>query len=492
MGKRLWPFVILGFIWFCAGCATTSTVPSSAPPPSYAEALNLYEGVNALADRLIASAGQRTVGKIAVLDFSGPGDTVTTLGEHISDKLSVRLFSSGAFPDFMERKELKRVLLSLKTEGGGYIDQATAKKFGKMIGIDSMVIGSIADMGSFIDVTARIIEAETGRLQGMADVRLEKDQTVTGMITQVRTATLTIAVEPAVSGTVVAGGKQGRLSNGTCTITGIPYGDCQVIIHPNGFDTVNRSVTIKSRTETLAVRLETKSYTVSFQINPPDASFSVDGEKIPLNTEGFATVADLQAGDHSFRVQSKGYEPRAERFNPADGQLILLDLATNDPFYKTKNKFFQKIKNVSEVRDFSVELWTNRSSYRLGDSISFNFRAEKDCYLNLIDIRSDGEINLIFPNMFQPNHYVRGGVTYHIPSEADRFSFVIEPPTGTDRIYAIASTHPLNIFDYNFAPDNAFVSLTRGNTRGIKVMGIGVKLDQQKLNAAAECVINIR
>jgi Curli production assembly/transport component CsgG. len=474
-----------------SGCATTGTFPTSASAPSYAKTQHLYKGIDLLADKLIASMGQHTVGKLAVADFKGPEDITTALGEYISDKLSIRLYSSGAFQDFMERKELKQILTSRKVEYGGYFDQNTVKKFGKMIGVDSMVIGAIKDMGTFVDVTAKIVNSETGRLQGIADVSLKKDATVTELINRIRAATLTIAVDPAVSGTVIAGGGHAGLRNGTCTITGIPYGECQVIIHPDGHDTVRRGIPIRSQAETFAIRLEKRIYSVSFQVNPPDASLSVDGEKVSLNTEGFAKVTDLRAGEHSFRIQSKGYEARAGRFDPAGRQLIMLDLITNDPFYATKNRFFQKVKEVSKNQDFSVQLWTNQGSYKLGDSICFNFRAEENCYLNLVDITSDGKIRLIFPNRFHPDSYIRGGVTYRIPAEEDGFLFEVEPPTGTDRIYAIASTHPLNIFEHNFNQD-VFTILTRGSTRGIKVMGIGVKLDQAKLGAASECVIKIR
>jgi Curli production assembly/transport component CsgG. len=332
-----------------SGCATTGTFPTSASAPSYAKTQHLYKGIDLLADKLIASMGQHTVGKLAVADFKGPEDITTALGEYISDKLSIRLYSSGAFQDFMERKELKQILTSRKVEHGGYFDQNTVKKFGKMIGVDSMVIGAIKDMGTFVDVTAKIVNSETGRLQGIADVSLKKDATVTELINRIRAATLTIAVDPAVSGTVIAGGRHARLRNGTCTITGIPYGECQVIIHPDGHDTVRRGIPIRSQAETFAIRLD---YVVSFQVNPPDASLSVDGKKVQLNTEGFAEVTDLRAGEHSFRIQSKGYEARAERFDPAGRQLIMLNLITNDPFYATKTGFSRRSRRFQEIRIF--------------------------------------------------------------------------------------------------------------------------------------------
>jgi len=73
-----------------------------------------------------------------------------------------------------------------------------------MIGVDSMVIGNIEDLGSFFDVTAKIVASGTGRIQGMADVRVVKDEATAGLVSKARTAVLTIAVDPVVRGSVVA------------------------------------------------------------------------------------------------------------------------------------------------------------------------------------------------------------------------------------------------------------------------------------------------
>lgn len=131
MNKCNFLCVFLCLIWFAMGCAPTGTVTKSGPAsaPSYAEAKTLYEGIEALANKLIASASEHQVGKIAVADLIGPSDMITGLGEHIADKVSLHLFSARAFPDIMERRQLKQVLLSLKKEHSGYFDQRSAKKF---------------------------------------------------------------------------------------------------------------------------------------------------------------------------------------------------------------------------------------------------------------------------------------------------------------------------------------------------------------------------
>jgi len=484
-------FAFFLILLLASGCAPTTSRTGDAAKREALSTENLRQGINELAEKLVTSTQGRPAGKIAVADFVGPGSEVYVLGEHISDKVSVSLFSSGAFSDFMERKQLKQVLLGLKGEHSGYFDQSTVQQFGKMIGVDSMVIGTIEDLGTVVDVTAKIVQVGTGRLLGMADIQLPKDSAVKSMLYKQRTATLTINIDPPVGGTVVAGGKQSYLTSGMVTFTGIPYGECQVLIQPEGYEAIHRNIDIRSNSETLGVRLESKRYEVRFQINPPDASLTVDGKKISLNPQGFANISDLEARKYTYVVGAKRHKNRLGTFNPANRQQVLINLETADPFLATGNKFFQKVQQFANRQDFSVQLWTDRATYRVGEPIHFYFRAERDCYLNLVDINSEGEISLLFPNRFDSNNSVQGGKTYRIPEDNYGFALEAMPPTGTDRIYAIASTHPLDVFDHDFARD-AFVTMTRGTTRGIDVKGIGVRLDRAKLNAAAMSVVNIR
>lgn len=485
--------VLLFVISALSACVPASTeTEKEALAPSYSDAVSLYQGIQLLSDRLVASAGQRQIGMVAVADFVGPSDRITPLGRHISDKLNVKLFSSGIFKDFMERKQLKQVLQSMKHENTGYFDQSTVTKLGKMVGVESMVIGTIKDLGSALDVTAKIIESETGKLQGTADILIIKDSAVIGIMGQQNLATLTVAVEPAVSGKIVACDREGYLDNGMAIFSGIPYGECQVIVQPRGHESVRRSVSISSPSESVTIPLDITKHEVSFQINPPNATLTVDGKQIKLNDQGFAKVADLEAKEYSYVVGAEGHQNIIGTFNPLDKQLIPFDLETKDPYFATKNKFFKKVQEQKNNQDYRVDVWTNKSSYRVGDEIEFNFKAERDCYINLVDINSMGEISLLFPNKFHQDNWVKGGVTYKIP-DPTRYGFKLraQPPIGTDRLYAIASAAPLDIFPKDFS-ETAFVSLSRGTkTRGVGIEGVGKRLDQAMLKSASETVISI-
>jgi hypothetical protein len=487
--RRLWIYGILALVWIVSGCAASSA--GVKKPPSRAKTVTLYQAKSLLAQDLAASVAQHTMGRIAVADLIGPGEQITGLGEHLSDKLSLELLSSGRFPDFMERKQLRQLLATIKEQNTGYFDQTTAARFGKMIGVDCMVIGTVQDLGTYYDTTVKIVRVETGSILGGADAQLEKDETTTGLAGRRRVSTLTITVVPPVSGKVVAGAKQGFLQQGMVTLTGIPYGECSVVVHPEGHEAVRRSYTIGSSSEALSISLQRRTYDVSFQIIPPDAELVVDGRQVALNQEGHAKIAALEVQQYSYVIRAEGHRDRMGTFNPEHERLITLNLETTDPFYELKNKLFKTVQQAKSQGGFSIRLWTNQKEYRLGDKIRFYFRSERDCYLNLVDVTSTGEIRLIFPNRFHSNSFIKGGRTYRIPGDDYGFSFEVEPPVGRERVFAIASTHPLDIFGHDFQRE-AFYTMTRGNTRGAGIRGIGVKMDNAEISSASECVIQIR
>lgn len=453
-------------------------------------ASGLYPGIDKVSEELIQSAGGKTVGKITVADFIGPNEQVTHLGRHISDKLSVRLFSSGRFSNFLERKQLKQILMAHKQEFSGYFDQQTVHKFGQMTGVDSMVIGKLEDLGDAVDLTAKVVHTKTGQILGMADVCIQKDEIVERLLRQRKTSSLTVSVRPAVSGTVIVGNKKKNLSNGSATLAGLPFGPCRVHVNIStpGYEAVTRSVSLQSRSETLEISLESRKYEVSFQIVPHGAALSVDGKKVEVS-RGFARIADLTAKQYCYSVSSEGFESETGQFNPAQNEVVMVDLP-KDPFYGLKSQFHKKVQKTehniqTSENSFNIKIWTNHTHYQIGEMITFYFQSERDCYLNLVDINSRGELTLLFPNRFHRDNFIRAGRTYQIPDESYGFEFEAEPPVGMDRIYAIAGSKPLNIFDNKF-DQSAFTTVTRGKKRGVKARGVGVKLKNAVLNSAAE------
>lgn len=319
MKKQIALMLLLSFcICFTVGCAAMKTGEVDSFQPAE-EAYGLGEAMQVVTAKLVKSVGEKDAGKIAVADLIGPGGVISGLGEYLSDKVSVKLFESGRFPAFMERRQLKQVLAGIKMENSGYFDQETVSKFGKMIGVDCMVIGTIKDLGSYYDVTAKIVQSESGAILAVADVMLRRDTATDRLVAQQRTATLTIVVEPPVGGTVVAGGQQAALVKGTAAFTGIPYGECQVVIAPEGYETVRRSISIRSAVEVLSEKLRLTKSDVSFQVFPANAVLTVDGRRIALNPEGFARISGMEVRRHTYVAAAEGYADAAGDFDPEAG-----------------------------------------------------------------------------------------------------------------------------------------------------------------------------
>ncbi|MBD3183413.1 DUF4384 domain-containing protein [Candidatus Poribacteria bacterium] len=123
--------------------------------------------------------------------------------------------------------------------------------------------------------------------------------------------------------------------------------------------------------------------------------------------------------------------------------------------------------------DLEVEVWTDKYVYYEGEEIKIFFRANRDCYLILCNINSEGHVARIFPNIYHSSNLVKGGRTYIIPDEnsGHDFEFFIEPPLGMDRVYAFAverlfSDHEQEDLIRNFF-DKLNINISGVTTKGL-------------------------
>lgn len=481
MKRRLTCLVMFLFI-FLGGCAANNKLSHK----SY----SIADGVDQLSAELIKSMDIKKAGKVAVLYFDGPNGSITKLGEYLTDKLSVKLFQSRSFPGMMERRQLKQVLEAKKEELSGYFDPNTVHKFGQMIGVDSVIIGTIKDFGTTLEITTKVISSETGMIMGIADISVINDEFMQSRLVPL-TASLAIQTRPQASGTIIADAQKVTLQNGSAILKNLPYGNCQLVVNAQGYNSVSKSVSIYSPHESVAIPLIEKKFSVSFQVTPPDSTLRVDGNILTLGTDGYVKVKDIAPCNHDYCASAEGYTSVSSQFNPVKKTLIRIDLTSSDPYNAIKDSLFKKHQEIKNNKAFEIDLWTDKNTFRLGDPIEFNFRSDKDCYLNIVDINSRGEVTLLFPNRFHQDNYIRAGRTYRIPDETYGFRLEVQPPIGRERIYAIASYHPMDIFETDFHAE-AFSSMTRGVTPEKNVRGIGVKINDAPLESSDELVIDVR
>jgi TolB-like protein len=145
----------------------------------------LEGGIKDLAQQL-AQGMTGQVKKLAIIEFPDLNGHQSALGQFIGEELITQL-SSGKAPsqfDIVERRQLARVLKEQELTDSSLFDAASISKIGKILGIDAIVTGSIADLGSDVKINARAISVETAKVFAAAAAKIPKDETVLQLMRQ--------------------------------------------------------------------------------------------------------------------------------------------------------------------------------------------------------------------------------------------------------------------------------------------------------------------
>lgn len=113
---------------------------------------------------------QRT--KIAVLDFELIGDKLETagMGAILSEWFTTSIVKSGRF-DVVERAMLQKILSEQKLAQTGIIDDTSASKLGRILGVKVIITGSVLRLGDSIEINSRVISVESGSIIAAENIR---------------------------------------------------------------------------------------------------------------------------------------------------------------------------------------------------------------------------------------------------------------------------------------------------------------------------------
>jgi len=139
---------------------------------------------------------------------------------------------------------------------------------------------------------------------------------------------------------------------------------------------------------------------------------------------------------------------------------------------------------------FRLKLWTDKSSYTVGEKMSFFVEAEEDCYLTLIDIGTSGNLTVLFPNAYDKNNRIQGGRRYEIPGARYGFDIHVGGPPGIERVKAIATTQPFTLFE-NMDLSQGFFGLSREGVETLRDFKISPRqvAPTQWTDAASEILV---
>jgi TolB-like protein len=135
------------------------------------------QGTQALAADIVAKAGQQRKRRIAVVPFRDLEGKQTLLSAFLAEELTTQLFETKGV-EIVERTMLDKVMAELKLNASGVIDADTAKKLGRVIGVDALVTGTITDLTGSVAVNCRLIDTQTGEVFAAAQTRIVKDEDI--------------------------------------------------------------------------------------------------------------------------------------------------------------------------------------------------------------------------------------------------------------------------------------------------------------------------
>ncbi|MBC2605835.1 DUF4384 domain-containing protein [Pelagicoccus albus] len=148
----------------------------------------------------------------------------------------------------------------------------------------------------------------------------------------------------------------------------------------------------------------------------------------------------------------------------------------------------------SKSEKLGVDVWVKHVNgavsdvFRLGDQVRVCVKATRECYLTLLNLASDGELTILFPNRHNQNNRIQGGMTHEIPSDGYGFNIILEEPVGIESVKAIVTLDPKPLLKTQFNEDGDFFKSVAptATPRAMRVVAAEVKkLDNENWAAAS-------
>jgi formylglycine-generating enzyme required for sulfatase activity/TolB-like protein len=121
--------------------------------------------------------------KIAVLDFELRGDTFTTkdMGGIVAEWFTTSMVQDGRF-EVVERALLRKIVDEQKLGMTGLIDESSSAQLGKILGVKTIISGSVLQFQDTIEVNARIINVNTGSIVAAENIRSKTSENLKEVI----------------------------------------------------------------------------------------------------------------------------------------------------------------------------------------------------------------------------------------------------------------------------------------------------------------------
>ncbi len=119
------------------------------------------EEINKLSAKMAIKIAEQKKKKLAVVDFTDLQGNVTELGRFISEEMSVSLADSAKGFRIIDRTHLKAIIKEHKLSASGIINPETARKLGKISGVDALITGTLTPFGEKVRISVKVLDTTT-------------------------------------------------------------------------------------------------------------------------------------------------------------------------------------------------------------------------------------------------------------------------------------------------------------------------------------------
>lgn len=100
--------------------------------------------------------------------------------------------------------------------------------------------------------------------------------------------------------------------------------------------------------------------------------------------------------------------------------------------------------NPAQSFGLTLRLAGDRTSFGLGQEISFAVESDRAGYLTLVDLGTDGTVSLLLPNEDEPSVRIEAGRRFEYPGDSGYY-FEAQPPAGGGMVRAFLTEQPLDL-----------------------------------------------
>lgn len=203
-------------------------------------------------------------------------------------------------------------------------------------------------------------------------------------------------------------------------------------------------------------------------------------------TDDFSHLLLSPDGDGYRLVGSDGFLRRGGI--PAGDGGLLAEVLRHEAAAKT----LADMENPAQPFAVELRLEGDRTSFGVGERISFHVTSEQAGYLTLVELGTDGTVVMLFPNESRPVTSIGAGETLSFPTAEMGFDLQVIPPAGRGMVRAFVTSRPLRLPVEGAYPegDEGFAhEIVRGVMEAAGSVEGAVRLDGW---AAASLVYEIR